>query len=267
MKNKNITLTVVLIIFLLIFIILTGITYNTIKQYSYSNTYLESVLKFQEENEENVFSIDKITYFSSCDAKIETNSNSSFTISDLFQYTDIAIFINPNSDKLTPKNTLKSVSLDNITFSLKPIIGTPSLYYKNINEFATPKFSKENAINNSITFETTSKDTIDYTKPVLYNNCANPISLCYVNSNLQEEYTLENTISKITHNVFLLKKFAITTKSISCNISLDMNITNNLDEVYNCPITLNVPLSTEKNTIYDGSLTLKDMVNYIFIKH
>ena len=30
------------------------------------------------------------------------------------------------------------------------------------------------------------ENDIDYSKPILYNNCANPITLCYVNSNIKK---------------------------------------------------------------------------------
>ena len=260
MNKKDIILIILLIIFIIILIFLTGATYNTIANYSCEESFLESMLEFQNNNEETVFSIDKITYFSSCDANIDTNSNSSFKISDLFQYTDIAIFINPNSDKLSPKNTLKSVALNNIHFSTKPSIGTPNLYYKNINDFATTKFLEDDLIKDSIVFETTSADTIDYSNPVLY-------TLHYVNSKLQDEFTLENTVSKISRNGSLLKTCAITLNSLSCKINFDMTITNNLDEIYTCPVSFNIPLSTESNTIYEGNLTLKDMVHYNFIKN
>ena len=45
-----------------------------------------------------------------------------------------------------------------------------------------------------------------------------------------------------------------------------VNITNNLDEIYTCPITLNIPLSSENGeSVYDGSLTYKEDVNYMFV--
>ncbi len=263
--KKNIILTILCIVFIIILVVLLILSYNTAKNYSCSKSFLNSSLEFQKSNEEKVFSIDKITYFSSANADITTTSNSSFAISDLYQYTDIAIFINPNSDNLTPKNTLKSITLDNFEFSKKPGYGSPSLYYKNINDFATSKYDKINLIENSLSFETTSDDTIDYSKPVLYNNCANPITLCYVNSNIEDKYTLSDDVSNIAHNGSLLKNCNVTLNSISCKISFTINITNNLDEVYTCPITLNMPLSTESSTIYDGSLTIKDNTNYRFL--
>ena len=107
---------------------------------------------------------------------------------------------------------------------------------------------------------------IDYSKPILYNNCANPITLCYVNSELKNNYTFSNDISNLTYNGSLLKMCGITLSSLNCQISFTITITNNLDETYSCPIILNIPLSTEQNTIYDGSLTVKDAVNYRFIR-
>ena len=266
MKKKNISLTIVLIIFLIIFIILSGLVYENIKTYNASEEFLNSILKIQSNQEETIFSIDQITYFSSSDANIETNSNSSFTISGLYQYTDVAIFLNTTSNELTAKNTLKSVILSDFNYSLKPDIGTQNIYYKNINDFATSKLSSENIITDSIKFDTTSEDVIDYSKPVLYNNCANPITLCYVNSNLQDKFTLEKNVSNIAHNGSLLKSCGITLNSLSSNLSFKITIVNNLDETYICPITLNFPVLTESSTVYDGGLTLKDNLNYKFIR-
>ena len=265
MKKKNIILTIIFLISIILLAVLCGLTYKTVKGYACSNSFLNSSLEFQQNNEKTIFSIDKITYFSSANATVETNSNSSFTISDLYQYTDIAIFLTPHSEALTSKNTLKSVTLSDIQFSSVPRVGTPSLYYKNINDFASSKFSKDNLISGEINFDATSENQIDYSKPILYNNCANPITLCYVNSDIQDKYTLSNKISNIAHNGSLLKTCGITLNSISCKLSFVVNITNNLDEIYTCPITLTIPLSTESSTVYDGNLTLKDTTNYKFI--
>ena len=266
MKKKLIILIVINIILTIVLVFLLNYTYKNLKAYAASQSFLNSSLKFQEANEKTIFSINKITYFSNCNAEIATNSNSSFAISNLYQYTDLAIFLSPDSENLTSKNTIKSVILENIHFSLPPSIGKPNLYYKNINDFAKPIFLKENLINEAITFDTTSEDKIDYSKPVLYNNCANPITLCYVNSSIKDKFTLSNNISNLSHDGTLLKTCGIALSSIACKLSFNVTITNNLNETYYCPITINIPLSTESNTIYDGNLTLKDSTNYKFIR-
>lgn len=213
------------------------------------------------------FSIDKIVYFSGANCNTNINANSSFTINDLYQYTDIAIFINNNSDgNYTYKNTLKNVTLSNVEFSLSPSIGEPCLYYKNINEFTLSSFDTNNKIENELEYNCSSDDEIDFSTPTLFNNCANPISLCYVNSNIKSSYTLTDNINNISYDGSLLKKCSITLNSISCKLSMLITITNNLDEVYSCPIVLTIPLSTESQTIYDGSITLNDNTNYTFLK-
>lgn len=218
-------------------------------------------------NLESPFSVNKIVYFSSANANSEINANSSFTISNLYQYTDIAIFINNNSNEnYDAKNTLKKVSVSNISFKLNPSIGTPNLYYKNINDFTNANFDESKKIENSIDFEVSSENEIDYSKPILYNNCANPITFCYVNSGIKSDYTLTDNMSHISYDGSLLKRCGITLNSIACKLSFVINITNNLDETYSCPFILNIPLSTENSTVYDGGLILNNSVNYNFIK-
>ena len=266
MKRTNIILTIIIAISILILALLLAITYNNIQTYNSSTVFLKSMLDFTSNNNEEIFTIDKITFFSSSDAEISTNSNSVFTISNLYQFTDIALFISPVKEDFTQKNTIKSVQIEQIKFSTMPDIGTPNLYYKNINNFSTPKYEKENLITDSLTFETTSENTLDYSKPILYNNLANPITLCYVNSGIKKNHTLFNNVSNISHNGTLLKTCGITLNSITCKIDFIVKAINNLDEEYICPISLNIPLSTEESTIYDGNLIVKDNVSYRFIK-
>lgn len=213
------------------------------------------------------FSINKIVYFSTANANSTINQNSSFTINDLYQITDIAIFINNNSNgNFNNKNTLKKVTLSNISFSLTPNIGQPNLYYKNLNDFAKNTFDINHIIDKTVEFETTSENEIDYNSPVLYNNSANPITLSYVNSNIITNYTLADTISNLSYDGSLLKTCNITLNSIACKIAINIIIENNLDEKFSCPVVLNIPLSTENSTIYDGKLVLTDNVDHRFIK-
>lgn len=265
MSKKKYIFYVVLILLILLLFFLSFLSIKSITQKSKITKAMQNALNV---DLSSPFSVNKIVYFSSANAKSEINANSSFTIQDLCQYTDIAIFINNNADdgNFNAKNTLKSVSISNVSFNLKPSIGTPSLYFKNINDFASTNFDESKKIENNLDFEVSSEDEIDYSKPILYNNCANPITLCYVNSGLKSGYTLTDNMSHISYDGTLLKRCGITLNSIACKLSFVINITNNLDEEYACPFILNIPLSTENSTVYDGSLILNNNVNYNFIK-
>ena len=170
MSKKTIMLIILTLVLFIVLIFVGSLAYNIFQKHYYSNLSAKSLFEFSANNQETIFSVDKITYFSSSNAKIETNPNSSFKISNLYQYTDIAIFLeSSHSDKsdgsdatenLTYKNTLKSVTISDIKYVLSPTIGTANLYYKNINDFASSSFDKKNIIKDTITFNTTAEDKI-----------------------------------------------------------------------------------------------------------
>ena len=268
MHKKKIILYILLILSVIVLIYLSVIVYKDTEFKLKQENNEKSMYEFIDNNKKDIFTIDKITYFSSANGTSTINSNSSFNITNLDQYTDIAIFINNHaSENFTLENTLKSVKLSEIKFNLSPTIGSAKLYYKNINNFAKPEYDKNQEINDNLEFSISSEDELDYSNPALYNNCANPITISYVNSNIKENYTLTENISNISYDGSLLKKCNITLNSISCEISFIITIVNNLDEVFTCPVILQIPLSTENSTVYDGSLTLKQDVNYKFIKN
>ena len=264
MQKKKILFYITFILSFVVLGLLASLFIKNIMPIVHSNTCMKNDFK-------NVlsspFSVNKIVYFSTANANSTINQNSSFTINDLYQITDIAIFINNNSNgNYTNKNTLKKVTLSDINFNLAPNVGEPNLYYKNLNDFSKNIFDINNKIDKAIEFETTSESEIDFNSPVLYNNTANPITLSYVNSNILTNYTLADTISNLSYDGSLLKTCNITLNSISCKIAFNMIIENNLNEIYNCPMLLTMPLSTENSTIYDGKLVLTDNVDYRFIK-
>lgn len=267
MHKRKIILYILLFLTIMLLMYLCFIVYKDINYKLKQENNEKSMYEFIDNNKKEIFTIDRITYFSSANGTSTINSNSSFNIANLDQYTDIAIFINNHAgENFTLENTLKSVKLSEIKFNLSPTMGTPKLYYKNINTFAKPEYDKNQEINDTLEFLISSEDEIDYSNPALYNNCANPITLSYVNSHIKENYTLTENISNISYDGSLLKRCNITLNSISSELSFTITIVNNLDEVYTCPVILQIPLTTENLTVYDGSLTLKQDVNYKFIK-
>ena len=141
------------------------------------------------------------------------------------------------------------------------------LYFKSINNFAKSEFSDENLINDTLDFEITSSNEANLDTPILYNNLANPIVLSYVNSNIKTDYTLTDTSTPITYDGTLLKKCEVLLNSISSSLSFDIHITNNLDEEFKCSVYLDIPLESEEESIYDGSVTLRKDTNFTFYRY
>lgn len=258
-------MTCLLVIFIMLFLFLG---------YTVSGTYInkiafeKDVLNTASKNEETIFSIENITLFSSADSNAQIQANSSLNLQNLFQYTDIAIFLKPHGSELTNKNTLKTVYIDNINFVTKPEIGTPGLYYKNLSDFATSKHAEQNIIENKLDFEISSEDTAEFSTPILFNNCANPITLSYVNDNIKTDFTLADAFSQITYDGSLLKKCSVILSSIKCAISFDIHITNNLNQDFICPVYIKIPLEEKDGTsIYDGKILIKDTTNHTFYRY
>lgn len=119
MDKKKIILISITIILLIIVVFLS---YLLIGKYILKKSFENNVLSFANKNEDTIFKIDGITFFSSCDAKNKSASSSNFTIENLYQYTDMALFITSSSDKKDLKNTLKNVSVKNIKYTTSPSV-------------------------------------------------------------------------------------------------------------------------------------------------
>ena len=179
----------------------------------------------------------------------------------------MALFISNTTGENTLENTLKKVSIENINFNNMPSLGEPKLYFKSINNFSNSKIIEENIIQDKLDFDVTSQDETNLDTPTLYNNLANPITLSYTNQNIKSDYTITDTSSPITYDGSLLKKCNILLNNISCSLSFDILITNNLDQNFNCTVYIDIPLENETKTIYDGNIILKQNTNLNFYRY
>ena len=115
-RKKTILTTITIIHFIIVFFL----AYLLFYKYVLKRNFESEILSFANKNQNTIFKVDKITFFSSCDAKNKMLSNSNFTIENLYQYTDIALFINSSSDDKDLENTFKKVYIDNIKFNSLP---------------------------------------------------------------------------------------------------------------------------------------------------
>lgn len=264
MKKKKILIISIFIILIIILIILsTTVLGMFINKYSCESSYLD----FADKNQNTIFSINKCIFFSNCNAKNKTSSATNFTIENLYQYTDIALFINNNNKENSLENTLKSVKIKNLKFLQTPSVGNQKIFYKNINSFAESIIPETNIFEDEIVFNISSEDNEDLTTPTLYNNCANPIVLSYINENIKSDYTITDTSSPITYDGSLLKRCGVLPNSLNAKFSFDIYITNNLDQEFKCTVYIEPPVETESKSLYDGAITLTQNTNYNFYRY
>lgn len=264
-KSQKIQLTILIIILIILLVFFSNLLQKNHKKNIHQNEELSNT-KIKSEN--TIFTIDKIIFFSNCSAKSKIQDNLNILIENLYQYTDIALYINNNPSNnqiLSKENTLKKVYIDNINFLESPSIGKQTLFYKNTNEFSKDIILNENIIKDSIEFEITSENTADFSKPILYNNCANPITISYLNDNIKTNFGINNS-NIITYNGSLLNECYVTLASLECTITFDVHIINNLDEEYISNIKFTIPLYTENKKLNDGTITVEQNTNFKFYK-
>ncbi len=264
MNRKKTILTIITILLLLIVFCLT---YIVSKKYILKNEFEKSILPFADKNQTTIFEIKKIMLFSSSDAKNKNISANNYTIENLYQYTDIALFISTPLEEKNLENTFKKVSIENINYTTKPTLGEPKLYFKSINDFSKSDITDENIITDKLEFNITSENEANLNTPTLYNNLANPITLSYINHNIKSDYTLTDTSTPITYDGSLLKKCNILLNDISCSLSFDIFVTNNLDKNFKCTVFIDIPLEDSNKTIYDGNILLKKDTNLKFYQY
>jgi len=117
MDKKKIILSIIIVI---LFIILLFLSYLLFNKYILKANFESTILPFASKNENTVFVINKITLFSSADSKNKNISSSNFTIENLYQYTDMALFIKSPYDENNLENTYKKVYINNIKFEEVP---------------------------------------------------------------------------------------------------------------------------------------------------
>ncbi len=265
MDKKKKILTV--IVFLL-FIIVLVLAYLLFQKYVMKSNFERDILPFANKNDKTVFQVDKMVLFSNCDAKNKTGSSTNFTIENLYQFTDLAIFINSSSlEEKNLENTLKKVKIQNVQYITSPELGEPKLYFKGLPQFAKSNLVVENEIQDTFDFTITSENEANLDSPILYNNLANPITLSYTNQNIKTDYTITDTSTPITYDGSLLKKCNVDLSTISCKLSFDIYLTNNLEEEFKTTVFIDIPLETQEKSIYDGTLTVTQTNPFIFYRY
>ena len=262
-RNKFITKLVITIALLILCIVTIVNIISIYKANEEFSSYIDGLTRL---NSKTVFSIDRIYLYSSADA---TSNETTKPVWDLniFQFTDIAIYINNRSEEgVTYENTIKELTIDNIKFN-NVKSGTPSLYYKNVNDFAKLTNTEENKINDSLEFNIINSGDVDYSTPVIYSNCQNPITLEYVNTNMKEDTIISDISTPLTYDGSLLRKGGILLSQMECTLSFTITIINNYNQKYVATVYIDIPLedSMSGESIYDGKL-IKNIENTNLVK-
>ncbi len=267
---KKVILPLMMVILLLMILAWGKIIYKHIQKGIFAGKMEEIILK----NENPTFSIEKIYLCSSANA-IDNTEEKNLDNLGIYQYTDIAIYINNNKeDELTDKNTIKELYLDDIELDLDYNIGKPSLVYTNLlkigskNELEEMVKNSKNIQKERIDFNILStneqNDKASYEEPTFYADCSNPLSLKYINE-ISTEYTVKKNSSAVFDGS-ILSKVGIKTEDINAKIKFRVNIVNNKNECYSNYVNFRIPLfDIDKGTSIKTKTTVGSEYNFFTI--
>ena len=107
---------------------------------------------------------------------------------------------------------------------------------------------------------------VDYSKPQIYADASNPISLEYINSDIKKNQILSDISSDVTYDGSLLRRGSVVISDISSHISFNINIVNNYNQKFVANVYIDIPLedTVTGDTIYNGKFVKKiESENYI----
>ena len=252
-KNHKIVFTILI----LILCILSLLYYDLIFRNSYAkDEFSNQVVQIAEQNENPIFKIQKIIVYSSANA-IDKSENESLQDLSILQYSDIAIYLDNTSTvyDITNENTVKELYIDNIRISTGSDKGYQYVNYKNALDFAKYKEIEEpnsDKIEYNIVNSNDQNNSTDYSKPTFYTDCSNPITLEYMNQDIVTNYATSSDANTISFNGKVLQEAGIDLNDINYTLNFTINIVNNLNEKFICPIRLKVDLSGNDGGIYKG---------------
>ncbi len=248
---------IVFTILILILCVLSFLYYDLIFKTSFAkDEFSNQVVKVAEQNENPIFKIQKIIVYSSANA-IDKSENESLQDLSILQYSDIAIYLDNTSTiyDITNENTVKELYIDNISISSGSDKGHQYVNYKNALDFAKYKEIEESdsdKIEYHIVNTNDENNNTNYETPTFYADCSNPITLEYMNEDIITNYAASSDSNTISFNGKVLQEAGIDLKDVNYTLNFTINITNNSNEKFICPVRLQVDLSGNDGGIYKG---------------
>ena len=254
-KIKNVKLAFVILIVISIILILLYSHFVLSKSIT-KDDFASDMVQISDNNEETVFTIQKITLYSNANA-IDNSKDQSLSDVSICQYSDLAIYIDNGqaSSELTNENTIKELYIDNIFMTSKLDKGTKILNYKNPLNFGKYKDIEEpnnNRIDFKIINTNQENESNDYNEPTFFTDCSNPINLGYLNKDILTNYSVSADSSTVSFNGKVLKEANISLDDINYTLNFTIHIVNNLNEKFSYNMKLDVNLDDNNGGIYNG---------------
>lgn len=253
LKNERLVFTILIITLFVIFLLYYNLVFSAVMA---KNNFANEMIELSDENENPIFTIQKILLYSNANA-IDYSKDQSLKNMSICQYSDISIYIDNIStiSELTDENTIKQLYIDNIVMTSHSDLGNKVLNYKNPLDFGKYKMieeTKNNRIDFNIVNTNSENENNDYTNPTFYTDCSNPISLGYLNQDILTNYAVSQDANTVSFNGKVLKEANVNLDDINYTLSFKIHIVNNLNQKFVYHMKLDVNLDDDNGGIYNG---------------
>ncbi len=253
LKNERLVFSILLITLFIVFILYYNFVFSEVLS---RNSFANQMIEIADENENPIFSVQRILLYSSANA-IDNSDDLSLKNMSISQYTDISIYIDnlATISELTDENTIRELYIDNISMKSNADIGTKFLNYKNplnFGKYEDINLPENNRIDFNIVNTNSENENHDYSNPTFYTDCSNPISLGYLNKDILTNYSATQEVNTVSFNGKVLQEANVNLNDISYILSFRINIINNLGEKFVYNMSLNVNLNDDNGSIYNG---------------
>lgn len=235
------------------------------------NQFVKELIQIAESNKMPIFKVSKVIKYSSAEA-IDNTVEQNLQDLSIYQYSDIALYIDNIKDQLTEENTIKELYLDNFNIDVGYNYGKPTLYYKNPLTISKFRMIDENEIKDSLKYEIIYKneenETSKYEKPIFFTDCSNPITIGYINKEIINNYQVTKENGLVSFDGRIFNNLDMDLKQLSPKISFTIHIKNHLDESFVCNVSSDLQLETENGSVKSGYIIekLDDIQYYNFFK-
>lgn len=253
LKNERLVFTILIITLFVIFLLYYNLVFSAVMA---KNNFANEMIELSDENENPIFTIQKILLYSNANA-IDYSKDQSLKDMSICQYSDISIYIDNIStiSELTDENTIKQLYIDNIVMTSHSDLGSKVLNYKNPLDFGKYKMIEEpqnNRIDFNIVNTNSENENNDYRNPTFYTDCSNPISLGYLNQDILTNYAVSQDANTVSFNGKVLKEANVNLDDINYTLSFKIHIVNNLNQKFVYNMKLDVNLDDDNGGIYNG---------------
>lgn len=250
-KNVKLTFAILVIIAIIVIALYSVLIFSRIIA---KNEFTNQMLEIASENENPIFSIQKITTYSSADAFNEEDNRSLKNMS-ISQYSDLAIHLDNSlsSSDITAENTVSKLYIDNIKMESNSEKGSKILNYKNFLDFGKYKdLSSADRIDFKIIRTNEDNENANYDVPTFYTDCSNPITLGFLNKDIVTDYSVSSDANSVSFNGKVLQEAGINLDDISCSLSFTIHIVTNAGKKYAYNMNFDINLNDDNGGIFNG---------------